>query len=350
MLHRSPPAQHLGLTPYHGVAPPVSIVILTHNESANLAECLRSCAWCDDVHVIDSGSTDDTVAVARSMGAHVHQNSFRSFGQQRNWAIDHLPCKHLWQFHLDADERFTAELVFEILHEIGINGSASDKAGYRVSNRLMFLDCWLRRSANFPAYQVRLVHAKRCRFIDAGHGQRELTGGAIGTLASQYMHFPFNKGLSAWFARHNLYSDQEAVHALKGARERNKLVDLLSNDAMQRRRALKRLSFMLPCRSICRFVYQYVLMGGFLEGAAGLTYCRMLAMYEGWIEQKLRHPDGERSRQLQRAIADFRRQEKGGPVDLREVRYAIRHFKRLVREVVHPRYEADSADMTSVLR
>src|SRR5438045_4083417 len=88
-------------------AAPVSVVTLTLDEERNIADCLRSCAWCDDVHVLDSGSSDRTCAIADAMGATVHRNPFRSFGHQRNWAIDNIATKHNWQFHLDADERFT---------------------------------------------------------------------------------------------------------------------------------------------------------------------------------------------------------------------------------------------------
>src|SRR5690349_22231261 len=93
--------------------PPVSVVVLTVNEEVNIADCLRSCAWSDDVHVVDSGSTDRTCGIAREMGATVHVHPFESFGLQRNWAIDHIRHKHDWVFHLDADERFTPELVAE---------------------------------------------------------------------------------------------------------------------------------------------------------------------------------------------------------------------------------------------
>jgi len=349
--HGAGSAAHLGLDSYHGVSPPVSVVILTQNESANIAECLRSCAWSDDVHVVDSGSTDHTVSIARSMGAHVHHNPFRSFGQQRNWAIDHVPFKHLWQFHLDADERFTADLVFEMLHEIGIQGVASDKAGYRVCNRLMFLDHWLRRSANFPAYQVRLIHAKRCRFIDCGHGQREQTTGSIGTMASPYLHFPFNSGLMQWLARHDLYSDREADHALAGASESHVGRNLFSRDVLLRRRALKQLSFRLPARSFCRFVYQYLLMGGFREGRAGYTYCQMLVMYEGWIEQKMRRRDGELSRQIKRLITEYRRAGAQREFDLDHIRATIFEFRHKLRQSLRHERETESANITGgVLR
>src|SRR5687767_15041601 len=94
--------------------PPVSVIILTLNEEANIRDCLASCAWCDDVSVLDSGSTDRTRDVAKELGAAVYSNRFESFGRQRNWAIDNIPAKHDWIFHLDADERFTPRLEDEI--------------------------------------------------------------------------------------------------------------------------------------------------------------------------------------------------------------------------------------------
>ena len=91
---------HLGREQsYKGPAPPVSIVILVHNEKINIADCLRSCAWSEDVHVLDCGSSDGTCAIARELGAKVYYNPFSSFCQQRNWAIDHIPCKYPWHFH-----------------------------------------------------------------------------------------------------------------------------------------------------------------------------------------------------------------------------------------------------------
>src|SRR4051794_34167182 len=93
--------------PPHAPTPSVSVIILTQDEERNIGDCLRSCAWCDDVHVVDSGSRDRTCEIAAAMGAKVHRNPFQSFGQQRNWAIDNIATTHPWHFHLDADERFT---------------------------------------------------------------------------------------------------------------------------------------------------------------------------------------------------------------------------------------------------
>src|SRR3954462_7878823 len=100
--------------PPHAQTPPVSVIILTQDEESNIGDCLRSCAWCDDVHVLDSGSRDRTCEIAAAMGATVHHNPCQSFGQQRNWAIDNINTKYQWHFHLDADERFSMPLVEEM--------------------------------------------------------------------------------------------------------------------------------------------------------------------------------------------------------------------------------------------
>lgn len=289
------PATHLGDVDYHGPAPTVSIVILTHNEARNLPACLRSCAWCDDVHVVDSGSSDDTRAIAASLGARVHEHPFASFGEQRNWAIDHAGARHPWQLHLDADERLTPELVREIADRLTSDATLDQPpAAYRVAGQMVFMDCWLRYSAGYPTWQVRLIDTRRCRFTDYGHGQRELTDGPVATLESPYVHFNFSHGLDAWLARHNRYSRREAeqgVTVLAGDPLRWR--DLLARDPVLRRRAVKALSYRMPGRAWARFMHSYLLRGGWRDGAAGWRYARMLAVYEHWTQLKMAQRQGD---------------------------------------------------------
>ncbi|HBS29818.1 MAG TPA: glycosyltransferase [Phycisphaerales bacterium] len=270
--------------------PRVSVVILTLNEEINIEACIASCAWCDDVHVLDSGSADRTRELAERGGARVHVNKFESFGRQRNWAIDHIPMKHKWVFHLDADERFTPEVVRELAARIGPDGESIDRvACYRNPSKMMFMGRWIRHAAEYPVYQVRLFDRTACRFQDHGHGQRELTEGAIGTFDEPYLHFNFSKGLHDWFARHNAYSDREAAHAL--ADEPVGLIEglraLMTGDGTERRRSLKRLSRRVPCRGTVYAIYQTVFRLGFLDGAPGWNYIRMRAIYESMIATKL---------------------------------------------------------------
>jgi glycosyltransferase involved in cell wall biosynthesis len=270
--------------PYDGPRPPVSVVILTLNESTNLPDCLASCAWADDVHVLDSGSTDRTADLARAAGAGLHLNPFTSFGAQRNWAIDHIPLRHDWVFHLDADERFTRPLVEEITAIVATN---PDEAGFYVANQMIFMGAWIKRASGYPAYQMRLFHKARMRFADHGHGQREATSGTLGTLRYPYVHHNFSKGLDDWLDRHNRYSRREADLILAQEGERVGLGGLLSGDGVARRRALKGLASRLPCRAQLRWLHTVALKGAWLDGRAGMRYASLLALYERMIALKV---------------------------------------------------------------
>jgi acetyltransferase-like isoleucine patch superfamily enzyme/glycosyltransferase involved in cell wall biosynthesis len=265
--------------------PPVSVLILTLNEQVNIADCLASCAWCDDVHVLDSGSQDHTREIAESMGAAVHVNAFESFGKQRNWAIDHIPMKHSWVFHLDADERFTPELVRAIRDLLAENPT---EAGFHTPQKFIFMGRWLKRSAAYPTYQMRLFHKQRMRFRDYGHGQRESTDGAVGVLDVPYMHYPFSKGIYDWLDKHNRYSSLEALQVLEGSTEALNFFDLFRGDRVRRRRAWKEFSYRLPMRPTIRLITTLFVLGGILEGRPGWTYARLISMYERMITLKLR--------------------------------------------------------------
>ncbi len=264
---------------------PVSVVILTLNEEINISDCLASCDWSDDVHVLDSCSTDQTVPIAQSKGVQVHINPFQSFGAQRNWAIENIPLKHDWVFHLDADERFTPEILEEMRALIAAN---PPEAGFYVPSKLMFRGRWLRRTGGYPAYQMRLFHKSRMRFHDYGHGQRELTTGSVGRLHSPYLHFNFSKGLEDWFEKHNRYSTQEARRIAQDATEPLRLRDIFNKDPVRKRRVLKRIWYRLPFRPTLRWLIVLFFQGGILEGRPGRTYARLIMIYEQMIQLKLR--------------------------------------------------------------
>lgn len=278
---------------------PVTIVILALNEEANLGPCIESCAFSDDIHVLDSGSTDQSVKVSKAHGAQVWTNKFESFAAQRNWAIDNIPHKYNWVFHLDADERFTPELVEEIQKLLDLE---RDEAGYFVPNRLIFMGRWLKFASGYPIYQVRLFHRERLRFQVHGHSQRELTDGKVDKLVEPYLHFNFSKGLHDWFDKHNRYSSQEAKQAFNERGSALKLGALFSGDKTKRRRALKSLAYRMPLRPTLRWCYTMFWQRAVLDGSAGWMYARLLAMYEKMTDLKLkelrlaqRHTRGSKS-------------------------------------------------------
>ena len=259
----------------------LSILILTLNEAENLPRCLDALAWCDDVVVVDSGSTDRTQEIARQRGARVLERRFDNFAAQRNFAIDNANWKHAWVLHLDADEVVTDELVREMRGRIG----KEPYSAYRVPSRLMLGENWLRYCGDYPTYQVRLGRVDRLRFHQVGHGQREaLAPNEVGQLEADYLHYSFSKGIDDWFERHNRYSRDEA--AVTPPQVMDTLGGLLSPDRTTRRRSMKALANYVPFRGVARFFYLFVIRRGFLDGRAGLLYCRMMATYENMISVK----------------------------------------------------------------
>lgn len=261
-----------------------SILILTLNEEVNLAQCLESVRWCDDVVVLDSFSTDRTEEIARAHGAGFYQRHFDNFAGQRNYALAHLPFKYDWVFHLDADERFTSELRDDCA-----KSAQNEKFdGYYVASKMIFMGRWLKHAASYPAFQMRFLRRGQMNFIQYGHGQRESDSSRTGYLAEALLHYSFNKGLDDWCARHDRYSSDEARLKFEESFSGSLASDLCSANSLKRRRALKRLSMRLPFRHVLKFIYLYLLKGGFLDGRPGFVYCVIQSFYEYMIVLKSR--------------------------------------------------------------
>jgi glycosyltransferase involved in cell wall biosynthesis len=260
----------------------ISFVLLTLNEAKNLPACLDSLSGFDDIHLLDCGSTDGTLEIAKTRGIPTYHNPFTGFGAQRNWAIDNIPTKSDWHFHLDADERITPELAEEIRK---IVASDSKMGGYQVPSKLLFAGRWLKRAGQYPGYQVRFFNKQRLRFIDYGHGQRETSEHPISFLKEPMLHYGFSKGIDAWFHKHITYARKEAEQTILQTSESG---SLFSSDSVKRRRALKKLASKLPFRYPLRLLYMLIIKRGLLDGWAGMTYSHMLATYEGMIDVYLR--------------------------------------------------------------
>ncbi len=255
----------------------VSVLILTFNEERNLPACLAALGTMDDVHVIDSGSTDRTVAIAKQAGVRVHNRPFDGFASQRNCGLDTCEFRYEWVLHMDADEVLTEELR----REIEALKETNSFDAYRIASKMMFFGRWLRRSGMYPAYQVRLGHRARLRFRQVGHGQREtLPPERIGALHEPYLHYSFSGGLTAWFAKHLRYAADEADLCLRLRGERSRV-----GESILSRRWLKSLSYRLPLflRPMSRVFYVLVLRRGVLDGWRGLLYAAMLSVYEMMI-------------------------------------------------------------------
>jgi glycosyltransferase involved in cell wall biosynthesis len=254
----------------------VSTLIITRNEELTLPACLAALAWCDDIVILDSGSTDRTIEIALACGARVLDRPFDSFAAQRNHGLDHGSLRHDWVLHLDADEIVTQAFV----DALGQLEPPPGIDGYLVPSKTMLFGQWLRYAGMYPTYQVRLGHRQRLRFVQVGHGQREnAMPDRIAVFDHPYLHDGFANGMNAWLHKHVRYAEAEAGFIS----EKQSSGETAAGGGTQRRRALKRYAAYLPLwsRPLARFAYVYVWRQGFRDGRAGLMYALMLAVYEG---------------------------------------------------------------------
>jgi glycosyltransferase involved in cell wall biosynthesis len=276
---------------------PISAFIQTLDEEQNLPRCLESVSWSDDIVVLDSFSTDRTMDIAKAAGARVFQRPYDGRANNQNWAVENIEFKHPWVYYSDADEVVPAELRDEIL-EVTSDPSRPEVA-YRVRFKNMFCGKWIRHSSGYPSWIARLWRPDKIRWQRKANPVAVIDG-PVGFLKNHFYHYSFNKGFYAWFEKHNKYSSYEAVETIKELDKGS--IDwkgLICKDPVRRRIALKHLSFRMPARPAAKFIYQYLLRMGFLDGGPGLTYCLLQSVYEYMIWCK---------------VKELRRREKGLPL------------------------------------
>jgi len=263
----------------------ISIYILTHNEEIDIGACIESAMLSDDVIVVDSLSSDRTIEIASRYPVKIVQHEFETHGKQRTWMLQTIPTKHDWVYILEADERLTPELFQECLKK----SESQEFIGYYVAEKVMFMGTWIRRSTQYPRYQMRLFRKDKVWFTDYGHTEREVCNGLTSFLQETYPHYTCSKGLSRWIEKHNRYSTDEAKETLRQLQEGNVNWRELffGGSEVERRRALKDLSLRLPFRPLLRFFYMYFILGGFLDGQAGFAWCTLQTFYEYLILLKV---------------------------------------------------------------
>lgn len=277
---------------------PVSILILTCNEAANLPACLASVAeLSDDVHVVDSFSTDRTVEIARQYGASVVQHEFAYPAQQKNWALDHLTFKYQWLLVLDADERVPQDLRSEIAQVVEADGDGKD--GFWMRYRLMFYGKWIRHCGWYPTWILRLMRRGKVRWEDRPVDEHAVVAGHVGRLQHDIIH-ESQRDMHFWIAKHNGYSSHNARIALAGHEAAGGVKPRLWGNQAERKRFIKqRLWPHLPGRALLFFLYMYFFRLGFLDGVHGFHFCVMHAIFQQFVvvkqweqeQHKLRRPE-----------------------------------------------------------
>ena len=250
--------------------PMLSVIILTLNEEANLPLALASLQGLDaEIFVVDSGSSDRSVAIARAAGCQVVEHPFENYALQRNWAFDHLPIRTPWTLCLDADERLTPELVDEIKATLAQPDSPC--AGYMLRKRTIFMGRWLRHGGQYPAWHLRLFRSGRGRCEDRLYDQHFVVRGSVGRLDNDYVDV-ITSDLGTFIARHNRWAELEAreILATSSAVSPNSRARRSSGDGFCDTRVYKR--FPLFLRPFLFWFYGYVLRLGFLDGTPSLCF------------------------------------------------------------------------------
>jgi glycosyltransferase involved in cell wall biosynthesis len=269
---------------------PVSAIVMTRNEAANIEACLAGLHECGQTLVVDSSSQDGTADIARAMGAEVIDFSWNgAYPKKKQWCLQWPGIRYEWTLFVDADERVAPELMAELRTLMAAGGPSSDMAAYFIASRPLWLGRTLRHGVAYR--KIALMHRRRVRFLPVndlavasmweveGHYQPHVDG-RIGHLRHGFVHADA-KPPFAWFERHNRYSDWEAeiagVHA-----------DMIGyrTEPTWLRRELKWALQRAPARPLLDFLYGYVFRLGFLDGRAGWHHAVARAFYYWQINYK----------------------------------------------------------------
>ncbi len=229
----------------------LSVIIIAKNEACNIRDCISSVAWADEIIVVDSGSTDETVSIAKEMGARAYVHTdWPGFGPQKNRALDY--AKGDWIFSIDADERVTPELRSEI--EQAMRDAKAD--GYFCPRLSQFCGKFIRHSGWYPDYVLRLFRRNAGRFSDSLVHEVVLLDGKTARLKNPLLHYSYlSKDDVERKVKH--YSSAAAEQMFKAGKKSTALRALLSG--------------------LWAFLRTYVMRLGILDGLAGLNIAVMNA-------------------------------------------------------------------------
>ena len=233
--------------------PRLSVVVITLNEEDRIRECLASVAWADEIVVVDAGSEDKTVAIAREFTDHVVLRAWDGFAAQKNFGIEQ--AKGDWILSLDADEQVEPALREEIAAVLADPGA---HAGYRLARRNIMWGRWIRHGRLYPDWQLRLFRRGRGRFVDRAVHESVTVDGPIGRLSAPLLHYSY-RDVGDFIRRADRYATLAADEfARSGARFA---------------------PIQLVTAPLGRFVSMYVVHRGFLDGWRGFLLAVLYAYY-----------------------------------------------------------------------
>jgi glycosyltransferase involved in cell wall biosynthesis len=248
----------------------ISVIILTYNEEDNIRDCLQSVYdWADEMFIIDSGSTDKTLEIAKKYTDKIYEHPFENYAKQRNWAQDSLPIKNEWVFHLDADERVSSESVSELRKIFSLY---LDADGFIFPRKTIFKGRFIRHGGHYPVYHLRLFRKNKGRCEQRLYDQHFIVAGKTLKINGDIINI-ITPDLNLWKERHKIWANSEAEEFFLNKNKKNNIK--LTANLIQRRKWLRyKIYYKLPLflRPFIYFLYRYIIRLGFLDGKQGLIF------------------------------------------------------------------------------
>jgi glycosyltransferase involved in cell wall biosynthesis len=258
----------------------VTGLVLSYNEEHHIEECLKSLSWCDEIFVVDSGSSDRTVDIAKRYTDNVVNHAFEGFARQRKWACDKLPVRNEWVIFLDCDERITPELAEEICVKIS---SSPEADGYYIHFKQYFFGRLLRHGET-SFYNLRLVKKGKLFMEDNEIHENMQVEGKTLFLENSIIHIS-RETISEAMEKINSYSDMEAFRMYRTGQE---IYTTTRRSYSLRNQILKHLFKYMPAKPVAKFLYDYIIKLGFLDGYEGFAWALCQGLYVFLAYFKLR--------------------------------------------------------------
>ncbi len=270
----------------------ISVLVLTYNEEANLSYLLESLVgWVSGIFIVDSGSTDRTLDIARRYGAHIVYHPWETYAEQFNWGLQHLPFDTDWVMRMDADELVTPELAQELMEKLP--KLQTHVTGLYVKRRVYFMGRWIRHGSYYPTWLLRVFRHGKALCEDLWMDEHMvLTEGEVQHLTYDIIDYN-RKGLSFWTLKHDNYAQREMLDLLNvPQKEKPHVVSASILGPQDRRKRWLKSSLYarapLFWRALAYFLYRYFLRFGFLDGTEGLIFHVLQAFwYRFYVDAKI---------------------------------------------------------------
>lgn len=260
----------------------ITAIILTKNEEVNISRCINSIkGLADRICVVDSGSTDNTIQIAESLGAEIfHHEPFEHYAAQFNWALDNVGVKTTWVYRIDADEVVTPELGAEII-DMCQKHLDDDVNGMVMKFKIAFMGRFLKHGGMYPFYNLTIFKYGKGRYENRAMGEHViLFDGRTIDLKNDCLHYDF-KSLDAWINKHNWYATREVNDYIAVRTVGQVDSSELYHEAQKASKLRDKLYYRLPkfLRAKLYFIYRFYFKLGFLDGKAGYVHAFLQAYW-----------------------------------------------------------------------